>query len=161
LGRRHRERQCPAFGSGNRWVGLRPLNVLRCMNGHDVVQVNETVMATPDLEDEPIEIKAGWRGKIIGHADKPTPCILFDESYRGKPFIVDLDAANLEVVWANPFKIRTRIDENAREWTNVDDWVKSEYEWLKLTPEQIAERRQEVRDFLDRHPELDRIKTKK
>jgi hypothetical protein len=81
------------------------------MNGHDVVQVNETVKATPDLEDEPIEIKAGWRGTIIGHADKPTPCILFDESYRGKPFIVDLDAANLEVVWANPFKIRTRIDD--------------------------------------------------
>jgi hypothetical protein len=39
--------------------------------------------------------------------------------------------------------------------------MKAEYEWLKLTPEQIAERRQEVRDFLDRHPELNQIKTKK
>src|ERR1700730_10330022 len=87
MGRQCREHQRPAFGSGNRGVGLHPLNVLRCMNGHDVVQVNETVMATPDLEDEPIEIKAGWRGTIIGHADKPMPCILLDESYRGKPFI--------------------------------------------------------------------------
>ena len=69
------------------------------MNGHDVVQVNETVMATPDLEDEPIEIKAGWRGTIIAHADKPTLCVEFNEEYRGEPFLVDLDATNLEVVW--------------------------------------------------------------
>ena len=131
------------------------------MNLHDVVEVRATVVATPDLEDEPIEIKAGWRGTIIARADKPTPCILFDESYRDKPFIVDLDAANMEVVWANPIKIRTRIDENGREWANVHDWVKAEYKWLKLTAEQIAERRQEVRDFLDRHPELNQIKTKK
>jgi hypothetical protein len=131
------------------------------MNLHDVVEVRATVVATPDLEDEPVEIKAGWRGTIIGHADKPTPCIWFDESYRGKPFLVELDAANLEVVWANRAKIRTRIDENGREWVNVHDWMKAEYEWLKLTPEQIAERRQKVRDFLDRHPELNQIKTKK
>jgi hypothetical protein len=50
------------------------------MNELDVVRVRETVMATPDFEDEPIEIKAGWRGTIIAHADKPTPCIEFNES---------------------------------------------------------------------------------
>jgi hypothetical protein len=46
-----------------------------------------------------IQIKAGWRGTIIAHADKPTPCVEFNEEYRGKPFLVDLDVANLEVVW--------------------------------------------------------------
>lgn len=132
------------------------------MNLHDVVEVRATVVVTPIFEDEPIEIQSGWRGTIIAHADKPTPCIWFNEGYRDKAFLVeDLDAANLEVVWSNPIKIRKRIDENGRERVNVHDWMKAEYEWLKLTPEQIAERRQEVRDFLDRHPELDRIKTKK
>jgi hypothetical protein len=69
------------------------------MNEHDVVRVKETVMVTPDFEDHPIEIKAGWLGTIIAHADKPIPLIEFNEEYRGKPFLVDLDAANLEVVW--------------------------------------------------------------
>ena len=119
------------------------------MNHHDVVRVKQTVKATPDLEDDPIEIKAGWEGTIIAYADKPMPCIWFEESYRGQFFIVDLDAANLEVVWANPIKIRTRIDENGREWTNVHDWVKAEYKRLKLTPEQIAERRQKAQSILD------------
>jgi hypothetical protein len=96
------------------------------------------------------------------HADMPTPCIWFDdESYRGKSFLADLDAANLAVVWVNPVKIRIRIDENGREWTNAHDWLQAEYARLKLTPEQIAARQQEVRDFLDRHPELNQIKTKK
>lgn len=119
------------------------------MNLHDVVEVRATVVVTPDFEDEPIEIKAGWRGTIIGHADNPTPCIWFNENYRGKPFIVDLDAANLEVVWANRVKIRKRIDENGREWVNVHDCLKAEYERLKLTPEQIAERRQKAQSTLD------------
>jgi hypothetical protein len=117
------------------------------MNEHDVIRVKEAVMVTPDFEDEPVEIKAGWEGTIIAHADKPTPCIWFNESYRGKPFLVDLNVANLEGGWANPLKIRKRIDENGREWVNVHDWMKAEYEWLKLTPEQIAERKQKVRDF--------------
>jgi hypothetical protein len=118
------------------------------MNHHDVVRVKQTVMATPDLEDDPIEIKAGWEGTILAYADKPTPCIWFDnESYRGKPFVVDLDATNLEVVWANPVKIRIRIDENGRERVNARDWLMAEYARLKLTPEQIAAREQEVRDF--------------
>jgi hypothetical protein len=69
------------------------------MNEHDVDRVKETVMVTPSFEDHPIEIKAGWRGTIIAHADKPIPLIEFNEEYRGKPFLVDLDAANLEVVW--------------------------------------------------------------
>jgi hypothetical protein len=71
------------------------------MNELDVVRVKETVVVTPNFEADPIEIKAGWRGTIIAHADKPTPCIEFAEAYRGKPFLVDLDADNLEVVWAN------------------------------------------------------------
>jgi hypothetical protein len=70
------------------------------MNELDVVRVKETVVVMPHFENEPIEIKAGWRGTIIAHADKPTPCIEFNEDYRGKPFLVDLDAANLELVWA-------------------------------------------------------------
>jgi hypothetical protein len=68
------------------------------MNEHDIVCVKETVIATPDFDDEPIEIKAGWRGTIIAHAEKPTPCIEFAEEYRGQPFLVDMDAVNLEVV---------------------------------------------------------------
>ena len=70
------------------------------MNELDVVRVKETVMVTPNFEDDPVEIKAGWRGTIVAHADKPTPCIEFNEDYRGQPFLADLDAANLEVVWA-------------------------------------------------------------
>jgi hypothetical protein len=120
------------------------------MNNHDVVRVKQTVMATPDLEDDPIEIQSGWEGTIIAYADKPTPCIWFDnESYRGNPFVADLDAANLEVVWANPVKIRIRIDENGREWTNAHDWLMAEYARLKLTPEQIAERRQKAQEIID------------
>jgi hypothetical protein len=69
------------------------------MNEHDVVRVKETVLATPNFEDRPIEIKAGWHGTIIAHADKATPCIEFNEQHRAQPFLVDLDAANLEVVW--------------------------------------------------------------
>jgi hypothetical protein len=71
----------------------------RPMNEHDVVRVKETVMVTPNFEDHPIEIKAGWKGTIIAHADKPIPLIEFNEEYRGKSFLVDLDVANLEVVW--------------------------------------------------------------
>ena len=69
------------------------------MNEHNVVRVKETIMVTPNFEDEAIEIKAGWRGTIIAHADKPTPCVEFNEGYRGEPFLVDLDVANLEAVW--------------------------------------------------------------
>jgi hypothetical protein len=38
-------------------------------------------------------------GEFIAQADTPTPCVEFNEDYRGKPFLVNLDAANLEVVW--------------------------------------------------------------
>jgi hypothetical protein len=69
------------------------------MNEHNIFRVKETVMLTPNFEDDPIEIKAGWRGTIIAHADKPVPCVEFAEEYRGRPFLADLDAANLEVVW--------------------------------------------------------------
>ena len=70
------------------------------MNEHDVVRVKETVMVTPNFENDPIEIKAGWRGTIVAQADTPTPCIEFNEEYRGEPLLVDLDVSNLEVVWA-------------------------------------------------------------
>jgi hypothetical protein len=63
-----------------------------------VVRVRKTVTVTPWFEDNPIEIQAGWEGAIIAQADTDTPCIEFTH-YRGKPFLVDLDVANLEVVW--------------------------------------------------------------
>jgi hypothetical protein len=44
----------------------------RPMNDHDVIRVKETVIATPNFEDDPIEIKAGWRGTIVAQADTPT-----------------------------------------------------------------------------------------
>jgi hypothetical protein len=69
------------------------------MNERDVVRVKETVTVTPNFEDTPIQIQTGWHGTIIAHADKPMPCVEFNESYRGKPFLVDLEASNLEVVW--------------------------------------------------------------
>lgn len=56
-------------------------------------------MVTPNFEDDSIEIKAGWEGTIVAQADTPTPCIEFNEQYRDQPFLVDLDIANLEVVW--------------------------------------------------------------
>jgi hypothetical protein len=42
------------------------------MNELDVVRVKETVMATPNFKDDPIEIKAGWRGAVVAEADPPT-----------------------------------------------------------------------------------------
>jgi hypothetical protein len=69
------------------------------MNERDVVRVKETVTATPWFEDAPIEIQPGWCGTIVTQADTDTPWIESNEDYRGKPFLVDLDVANLEVVW--------------------------------------------------------------
>ena len=68
------------------------------MNELDVVRVKETVSATPWFEYDPIEIQSGWEGVIVALADTPTPCIEFNEKYRGEPFLVDLDATNLEVI---------------------------------------------------------------
>ena len=61
----------------------------QAVSEHDVVRVNKTVTVTPNFEDDPIEIQAGWRGTIIAHADKPTPCIEFT-NYREIPILVDL-----------------------------------------------------------------------
>jgi hypothetical protein len=69
------------------------------MNELDVVRVKETVLVIPWDKEDPIEIKAGWQGTIVAHADTDTPCIEFNEEYRGENFLVDLDAANLEVIW--------------------------------------------------------------
>jgi hypothetical protein len=74
------------------------------MNEHDVVRVKETVMAIPWFEYDPVEIQSGWQGAIVALADTPTPCIEFNEKYRGKPFLVHLDATNLEVIKKNPTK---------------------------------------------------------
>jgi hypothetical protein len=68
------------------------------MNELDVVRVKETVLVTPWFEDNPIEIKR-WEGTIVTQADTDTPCVEFNEEYRGVNFLVDLDAANLEVIW--------------------------------------------------------------
>ena len=53
------------------------------MNELDVVRVKETVLVTPWFEDNPIEIKAGWEGTIVTQADTDTPCVEFNEEYRG------------------------------------------------------------------------------
>jgi hypothetical protein len=42
------------------------------MNEHDVVRVRKTVMVTPNFEDDPIEIKAGWRGAIVALTSRYT-----------------------------------------------------------------------------------------
>jgi hypothetical protein len=69
------------------------------MNELDVVRVKETVLVTQWFEDNPIKIKAGWEGTIVTQADTDTPCVEFNEEYRGENFLVDLDVANLEVIW--------------------------------------------------------------
>jgi hypothetical protein len=69
------------------------------MNELDVVRVRQTVLVAPWFEDDPMEIKAGWRGTIVAQADTDTPCVEFNEEYRGENFLVDLDATNLEVIW--------------------------------------------------------------
>src|SRR5258705_13824218 len=43
------------------------------MNELDVVRVKETVMATPTIDDLPIEIIAGWAGTIVACADTHAP----------------------------------------------------------------------------------------
>ena len=53
----------------------------QAVSEHDVVHGKETVRATPNFEDTPVEIKAGWCGTIIAHADKPMPCVEFNEDY--------------------------------------------------------------------------------
>jgi hypothetical protein len=69
------------------------------MNELDVVRVKETVLVTPWDKDDPIEVKAGWEGTIVAQADTDTPCVEFNDEYRGENFLVDLHATNLEVIW--------------------------------------------------------------
>ena len=40
---------------------------MKCSSGwqNDVVRAKETVTVTPNFEDDPIEIKADWRGTIV------------------------------------------------------------------------------------------------
>ena len=68
------------------------------MNEHAVVRVKKTITTTPWFEYDPIEVQSGWEGTIVALADTRTPCIAFNEKYRSKPFLVHLDATNLEVV---------------------------------------------------------------
>ena len=67
------------------------------MNELDVVRVKETVMATPIIDDLPIEIIAGRAGTIVACADTYARMVEFIE-FRDEPVIVE--ATNLEVVRA-------------------------------------------------------------
>jgi hypothetical protein len=66
------------------------------MNERDVVRVKETVLATFNFEDTPSKLRRAGGEQLSPHTDKPPTCIEFNERYRGKPFLVDLEASNLE-----------------------------------------------------------------
>jgi hypothetical protein len=68
------------------------------MNELDQVRLKITVRVEKMIHGVEVEIKAGWEGTIVADADTSTPMLEFTE-YSAKPFLVKLDAANLEVVW--------------------------------------------------------------
>jgi hypothetical protein len=41
----------------------------RCMKNYEIVRIKKTVFRTPIFDDEPIEIRGGWRGTIIEYAE--------------------------------------------------------------------------------------------
>ena len=53
------------------------------------------------------------------------------------------------------------MKKKTNDWVNARDWLMAKYARMKLTPEQIKVGLQETQDFINRHPELDQIKTKK
>jgi hypothetical protein len=57
--------------------------------------------------------------------------------------------------------MKKKSNERGEGWVNARDWLMAEFARMKLTPEQIEAEMQEARDFINRHPELDQIKTKK
>jgi hypothetical protein len=69
------------------------------MNEHDVVRVREIVMVTPTFENAPSKSKRAGVERLSPLPISLCPYVEFNEEYRGEPFLVDLDAANLEVVW--------------------------------------------------------------
>jgi hypothetical protein len=70
------------------WEGLQN----RRLQDHDVVTLKQTV-TLEDLKGKRVEIKAGWKGTIIAHADKPTPFVEFT-NYSEEPILVDVEAVN-------------------------------------------------------------------
>ena len=68
------------------------------MNELAVVRVKNTVRVGEMIHGSEVEIEAGWEGTIVADADPSTPMVEFTE-YSETPFLVNLDVANLEVVW--------------------------------------------------------------
>jgi hypothetical protein len=62
-----------------------------------VVRVKNTVWVEEMVYGSEVEIEAGWEGTIVADADTLTPMVEFTE-YSNTPFLVNLDAANLELV---------------------------------------------------------------
>jgi hypothetical protein len=57
--------------------------------------------------------------------------------------------------------MKKKSNERGEGWVNARDWLMAEFARRGLTPEQIKAEMQEAQDFINRHPELDQIKTKK
>ena len=62
-----------------------------------VVRVKNTIRVEEMVYGSEVEIEAGWDGSIVSDADTSTPLVEFTE-YSNTPFLVILDAANLEVI---------------------------------------------------------------
>ena len=74
------------------------------MNELDVVRVKSTVRVEELFHEGEIEIEANWEGTIVADANASTPMVEFT-SYRDRPFLVNLDVANLE--WSGNRNERT------------------------------------------------------
>jgi hypothetical protein len=70
----------------------------KSMNELDVVRAKSTIRTEEMFHGGETEIQAGWEGTIVADADTSTPMVEFTE-YSDTPFLVNLDATNLEVVW--------------------------------------------------------------
>jgi hypothetical protein len=81
------------------------------MKQYDIVRIKETVLRTPFISNEPIEIRAGWEGVIVEYADTHAPLLEIgvwrdvQEDYeiapgviRAEPILVHVERTNLEVV---------------------------------------------------------------
>jgi hypothetical protein len=62
-----------------------------------VVRVKNSVRVEEIVHGRELEIEAGWEGTIVADADSSAPMVEFTE-YSETPFLVNLDAANLELV---------------------------------------------------------------
>jgi hypothetical protein len=70
------------------------------MNELDVVRVKNTALVKEAFRGHEVEIQAGWEGTILAIANPSNPSTLMVafERYSDKPFLVNVDAANLEVI---------------------------------------------------------------